>query len=113
MQNHLEEIIDCRQFFFKVVSNWYLFVLCLVFFLLIAFSFNRYSPALSFSSFAVFSSMPSIFKISSTEDWLIDSIEESSNEILESMEQDTLIVVMSNADFEGLSQKLIGRTKDG
>ena len=41
---------------------------------------------------------------------LINSIEETSKEILESMEQETLIVVMSNADFEGLSQKLIDRT---
>ena len=40
---------------------------------------------------------------------LIDSIEETSKEILESIEKDTLIVVMSNADFEGLSQKLIDR----
>ena len=51
-----------------------------------------------------------LIKLDSNRSRLIDSIEETSKEILESIEQDTLIVVMSNADFEGLSQKLIDRT---
>ena len=51
-----------------------------------------------------------LIKLDSNRSKLIDSIEETSKEILESIEQDTLVVVMSNADFEGLSQKLIDRT---
>ena len=39
------------------------------FFPISSFSLTRYSPALSFNSFAVFSSIPSIFEISSGGDF--------------------------------------------
>ena len=37
----------------------------------------------------------------------IQSVEDASNEIIRGIEKETLIVVMSNADFDGLSQKII------
>ena len=44
---------------------------------------------------------------------LIESVEKSSNEIIEGIEQKTLIAIMSNADFDGFSQILIDRLKNG
>ncbi len=39
----------------------------------------------------------------------IQSVEETSNEIVQGIEKKTLIVVISNADFDGLSQKIINK----
>jgi UDP-N-acetylmuramate: L-alanyl-gamma-D-glutamyl-meso-diaminopimelate ligase len=44
---------------------------------------------------------------------LVQSVEATSNEIIQGIENDTLIVVISNADFEGLSQKIIDKLKNG
>ena len=43
MKSQFDEIIDFRQFFFKILKNWYLFVFSLVITLIIAFAFNRYT----------------------------------------------------------------------
>jgi uncharacterized protein involved in exopolysaccharide biosynthesis len=44
--NRLDEVIDFREFFLKVLKNWYLFVLSLILTVAIAFSYNRYSAEL-------------------------------------------------------------------
>jgi UDP-N-acetylmuramate: L-alanyl-gamma-D-glutamyl-meso-diaminopimelate ligase len=44
---------------------------------------------------------------------LIQSAEETSNEIIQAIETKTVIVVISNADFDGLSQKIIHKLENG
>ena len=46
MQRQLDEIIDFRQFFFKILKNWFFFVLSIILCFLIAFIYNRYSHEL-------------------------------------------------------------------
>ena len=43
MKSQFDEIIDFRQFFFKILKNWYLFVFTLIITITIAFAFNRYT----------------------------------------------------------------------
>ena len=43
MNNQFDEIIDFRQFFFKIINNWFFFVISLLLTFSIAFAFNRYS----------------------------------------------------------------------
>jgi len=44
---------------------------------------------------------------------LIQSTEETSNEIIQGIETKTVIVIISNADFDGLSQKIIRKLENG
>ena len=44
--NPLDNIIDFREFLYKILNNWYYFLLSILFALLIAFGFNRYSQEL-------------------------------------------------------------------
>ena len=46
MANQLDEIIDFRQFFFKIIKNWFLFTMFLLLSFAIAFAYNRYTPEL-------------------------------------------------------------------
>ena len=46
INNQLDEIIDFKQFFFKIVKNWYFFVLSLMLTFAIAFAYNRYTHEL-------------------------------------------------------------------
>ena len=46
MDNVLDEILDFKKFFMKLVSNWYLFVISLLIAFVIAFLYNRYSKEL-------------------------------------------------------------------
>ena len=46
MPNQLDEIIDFRQFFFKIIKNWFLFIMFLLLSFSIAFAYNRYTPEL-------------------------------------------------------------------
>ena len=46
INNQLDEIIDFKQFFFKIVKNWYFFVLSLLLTFTIAFAYNRYTHEL-------------------------------------------------------------------
>ena len=41
--NPLDNIIDFREFLFKIINNWYYFLLCVLFSLLVAFGYTRYS----------------------------------------------------------------------
>ena len=41
--NQLDEIVDFKQFFFKIIKNWYFFVLSLLLAFTIAFAYNRYT----------------------------------------------------------------------
>ena len=43
----------------------------------------------------------------------IQSAEEASNEIIQSIKTKTVIVVISNADFDGLSQNIIHKLQNG
>ena len=43
---------------------------------------------------------------------LVRSVEDTSKEIIKDLKQETLIIVMSNADFGGFSQKIIKRLQD-
>jgi len=52
-------------------------------------------------------------KLDSNRSRIINSVEETCNEIIKSIEKNTLIVVMSNADFDGFSQKIIDRLQNG
>ena len=44
--NQLDEIVDLRQFFFKIINSWRFFVLSLLFTFTIAFLYNRYTNEL-------------------------------------------------------------------
>ena len=46
INNQFDEIIDFRQFFYKIISNWYFFALSLLFTLAIAYLYNRYTNEL-------------------------------------------------------------------
>lgn len=46
MANQLDEIIDFRQFFFKIIKNWFLFTMFLLLSFLIAVAYIRYTPEL-------------------------------------------------------------------
>ena len=46
INNQLDEIIDFKQFFFKIINNWYFFVLSLMITFLFAFAYNRYTDEL-------------------------------------------------------------------
>ena len=46
VNNQLDEIIDFRQFFFKIVQNWFFFLLSLVLTFAIAYAYNRYTQEL-------------------------------------------------------------------
>ena len=41
--NSLDNIIDFREFLFKIINNWYYFLLSILFALLVAFGYTRYS----------------------------------------------------------------------
>jgi len=43
INNQFDEIIDFRQFFFKIIKNWFFFLLSLFLTFSIAFSYNRYT----------------------------------------------------------------------
>ena len=43
INNQFDEIIDFRQFFFKIIKNWLFFLLCLFLTFSIAFAYNRYT----------------------------------------------------------------------
>ena len=43
---------------------------------------------------------------------LVRSVEDTSIEIIKDLKQETLIIIMSNADFGGFSQKIIKRLQD-
>ena len=44
--NPLDNIIDFREFLYKILNNWYYFLLSILFALVIAFGYNRYSQEL-------------------------------------------------------------------
>ena len=44
--NKKDEIIDFRQFFFKLTNNWYYFLISLAITFIVAFAYNRYSHEL-------------------------------------------------------------------
>ena len=46
MNNQLDEIIDFRQFFFKIIKNWFFFIISLLLTFSVAFAFNRYTHEL-------------------------------------------------------------------
>lgn len=52
-------------------------------------------------------------ELDSSRSRLIQSVTETSKEIILGVEKDTLIIVMSNADFDGLSKKIIDKLKNG
>ena len=41
-----DELIDFKQFVFRIIHNWYYFLISLVLCICIAFAFNRYSKEL-------------------------------------------------------------------
>ena len=53
MSNQLDEVIDFRQFFSKVLRHWVYFAFSLFFLLLVAFAYNRYSHELYFSETSI------------------------------------------------------------
>ena len=46
INNQFDEIIDFRQFLYKIISNWYFFALTLLFTFTIAYLYNRYTNEL-------------------------------------------------------------------
>tara|TARA_B100001758_G_C18416864_1_gene620792 strand:+ start:4268 stop:6607 length:2340 start_codon:yes stop_codon:yes gene_type:complete len=46
MQNQLDDIIDFRQFFYKIIRNWFLFFISILVAFVIAFAYNRYTNEL-------------------------------------------------------------------
>ena len=43
MANYLDEIVDFKQFFFKLIQRWHLFLFSLFFAFIISYGYNRYS----------------------------------------------------------------------
>ena len=43
MDNSIDDILDFRQFLFRIFHNWYLFIISVFLMLIIAFGYNRYS----------------------------------------------------------------------
>jgi len=43
INNQFDEIIDFRQFFYKIINNWYFFALSLLLTFAIAYLYNRYT----------------------------------------------------------------------
>ena len=81
--SQLDDIIDFRQIFFKILKNWFLLLVSLILAFCIAFSYNRYSSEL----FGVEASI--IVKeddgLSNASDLLYDHVR-SSNKIIENKE---------------------------
>lgn len=46
INNQLDEIIDFRQFFFKIIKNWFFFLISLLLTFAISFAYNRYTHEL-------------------------------------------------------------------
>ena len=46
VNNQFDEIIDFRQFFFKIIKNWFFFLLSLFLTFIIAYAYNRYTQEL-------------------------------------------------------------------
>ena len=46
MANQLDEIVDFKKFFFKLLQNWFILVICLLLAFLIAFAYIRYTTQL-------------------------------------------------------------------
>ena len=46
LNNQFDEIIDFRQFFFKIIKNWFFFLLSLFLTFAIAYAYNRYTQEL-------------------------------------------------------------------
>ena len=46
MNNSLDEILDFKKFFLKILANWYLLVISLIVAFVVAFIYNRYSTEL-------------------------------------------------------------------
>ena len=44
--NQFDEIIDFRQFFFKIIKNWFFFLLSLLLTFFVAYAYNRYTQEL-------------------------------------------------------------------
>ena len=42
-KRQVDDIIDIRFFIFKLINNWYLFLISILLFLAVAFGINRYS----------------------------------------------------------------------
>ena len=53
MVNSLDDIIDFKQFFVKILRNWFLLVISLLIAFAIAFAYNRYSPELFSSEISI------------------------------------------------------------
>ena len=58
------------------------------------------------------SQVDKLIKLDPRRSKLVSSVEDTSKEIIKDLKQKTLIIVMSNADFGGFSQKIIERLKD-
>jgi len=58
------------------------------------------------------SQVDKLIKLDPRRSKLVRSVEDTSKEIIKDLKQETLIIVMSNADFGGFSQKIIKRLQD-
>ncbi len=68
----LEDILDYREFFFKILNNWYYFLLSIFVSLLIAFAYSRYSKELYQSSTKI-----KIDKSDEVNDFLLNNISDN------------------------------------
>ena len=68
MTQKKEEFLDIKQFFYRIVSNWLLFLLSILLCLAIAFGFNRYTKNIfKVSSTILFEDQSNISSISAAE----------------------------------------------
>ena len=58
------------------------------------------------------SQVDKLIKLDPRRSKLVRSVEDTSKEIIKDLKEETLIIVMSNADFGGFSQKIIKRLQD-
>ena len=68
MTQKKEEFLDIKQFFYRIASNWLLFLLSILLCLAIAFGFNRYTKNIfKVSSTILFEDQSNISSISAAE----------------------------------------------
>ena len=84
MQNNINDVVDLKDIYFKIKKNWFLFAICILITLLIAFAYNRYSTNYYLVETSIL--IKSDDDISSASDLIYEKVN-SSNKILENKEQ--------------------------
>ena len=83
MQNKVNEIVDLKEIYLKIRSNWFLFLITLFISLIVAFAYNRYAKNLYHVETSIL--IKNEDDISSASDLIYDKVS-STKKILENKE---------------------------